>query len=152
MPELRPVLIQRLPEGRGLPLPAYMSDHAAGADICAAVSDPLVLQPGERALIPAGFAIAVPQGYEAQIRPRSGVALRSGVTCLNSPGTIDADYRGGVGVILVNLGSEAFTVSRGDRIAQLVLAPVVRAMFDLVDELPGTQRAGGGFGSTGHAS
>jgi len=149
MPELRTVPLQRLPEGRGLPLPSYMSAHAAGADICAAVSEPLVLQPGERALVPAGFSIAVPEGYEAQIRPRSGLALRNGVTCLNSPGTIDADYRGPVGVILANLGQEPFTISRGDRIAQIVIAPVVRALFDPVDELPPTQRAGGGFGSTG---
>ena len=149
MPELRAVPIQRLPEGQGLPLPAYMSEHAAGADIYAAVDAALVLKPGDRALVPAGFSIAVPDGYEAQIRPRSGLALRSGITCLNSPGTIDADYRGPVGVILANLGSKPFTIERGDRIAQLVIAPVVRAMFDPVDELPATQRGGGGFGSTG---
>lgn len=149
MPELRAIPLKRLPEGRGLPLPAYMSAHAAGADICAAVSEPLVLQPGERALVPAGFEIAVPEGYEAQIRPRSGLALRNGVTCLNSPGTIDADYRGPVGVILANLGQEPFTIARGDRIAQIVIAPVVRALFDPVDELPSTERAAGGFGSTG---
>ena len=143
------VRIQRLPEGDGLPLPAYMTEHAAGADICAAVGEPVVLQPGQRALIPAGFSIALPDGFEAQIRPRSGLALRSGVTCLNSPGTIDADYRGPVGVILANFGQEAFTVSRGDRIAQMVIAPVARVRFESADELPATQRSAGGFGSTG---
>ncbi len=149
MPELRAIPIKRLPEGHGLPLPSYMSQHAAGADICAAVDAPVTLAPGERALIPAGFSIAVPDGYEAQIRPRSGLALRAGITCLNSPGTIDADYRGPVGVILANLGQEPFTVERGDRIAQLIIAPVVRAMFDPMDDLPPTQRDAGGFGSTG---
>lgn len=149
MPELRPVPIQRLPEGRGLPLPAYMTEHAAGADIYAAVDSAVVLQPGERALIPAGFSIALPEGYEAQIRPRSGLALKNGVTCLNSPGTIDADYRGPVGVILANLGNAPFTIERGDRIAQMIVAPVVRALFEPVDTLPETARAAGGFGSTG---
>jgi dUTP pyrophosphatase len=149
MSELRSVQLQRLPEGKGLPLPAYMSLHAAGADLCAAVSDEVTIAAGARALIPTGFAIAVPEGYEAQIRPRSGLALKNGVTCLNTPGTIDADYRGPVNVILANLGSEPFVVRRGDRIAQMVLAPVVRAMFDLVEELPQTLRAEGGFGSTG---
>ena len=126
-----------------------MTEHAAGADICAAVGEPVVLQPGQRALIPAGFSIALPDGFEAQIRPRSGLALRSGVTCLNSPGTIDADYRGPVGVILANFGQEAFTVSRGDRIAQMVIAPVTRVRFESAEELPATQRSAGGFGSTG---
>ncbi len=149
MSELRAVQIQRLPEGKGLALPMYMSLHAAGADLCAAVSEDVTLEPGARALIPTGFAIAVPEGYEAQIRPRSGLALKNGVTCLNTPGTIDADYRGPVNVILANLGSEPFVVRRGDRIAQMVLAPVLRAMFDVVEELPETQRAQGGFGSTG---
>lgn len=149
MPELRNIQIRRLSEGSGLPLPAYMSEHASGADLCAAIDERVVLQPGARALIPTGFAIAVPEGYEAQIRPRSGLALRSGITCLNSPGTVDADYRGPVNVILANFGSQPFTIERGDRIAQLVLAPVVRAIFDPVDELPPTQRAQGGFGSTG---
>jgi dUTP pyrophosphatase len=149
MPELRAVQIKRLPEGHGLPLPAYMSLHASGADLCAAVSAPVVLQPGMRSMVPTGFAIAIPEGYEAQIRPRSGLALRSGITCLNSPGTIDADYRGPVNVILANMGEEPFTINRGDRIAQLVLAPVLRAMFDPVDELPETERAEGGFGHTG---
>lgn len=149
MPELRAVHIQRLPEGRGLPLPTYMTEHAAGADLYAAVEEPVELQPGQRALIPAGFSIAVPDGYEAQIRPRSGLALRNGITCLNSPGTIDADYRGPVCVLLANLGTESFTVSRGDRIAQMIIAPVVRATFEPVESLSETARASGGFGSTG---
>jgi dUTP pyrophosphatase len=146
-----PVAILRLPEGEGLPLPAYMSEHAAGADLCAAVSEELTLLPGARALVPTGFAIALPEGYEAQVRPRSGLALRHGVTCLNSPGTIDADYRGPVCVVLANLGSEPFVVRRGDRIAQLIVAPVSRAGFTAVEELPETARAAGGFGSTGVA-
>ncbi len=143
------VRIQRLPGGEDLPLPAYMTEHAAGADIYAAVDEPVVLQPGERALIPAGFSMAVPEGFEAQIRPRSGLALRSGISCLNSPGTIDADYRGPVGVILANFGQEPFTISRGDRIAQMIVAPVTRAVFEVAEQLPLTQRAAGGFGSTG---
>lgn len=145
------VRIKRLPEGEGLPLPSYMSAHAAGADLCAAVHENTVIQPGARAMIPTGFAIALPDGYEAQVRPRSGLALKNGVTCLNSPGTIDADYRGPVNVILANLGSEPFTVRRGDRIAQLIVAPVTRALFDISEELDETQRAANGFGSTGVA-
>jgi dUTP pyrophosphatase len=143
------VAFQRLPEGEGLPLPTYMSDLAAGADVFAAVVDDVTLSPGARALVPAGFSIALPPGFEAQIRPRSGLALRNGVTCLNAPGTIDADYRGPVGVILANLGSEPFVIRRGDRIAQMVVAPVSRAQFEPVAELPATVRAAGGFGSTG---
>jgi dUTP pyrophosphatase len=145
------VHIKRLPEGEGLPLPSYMSLHAAGADLCAAVERDTVIEPGARALIPTGFAIALPDGYEAQVRPRSGLALKNGVTPLNSPGTIDADYRGPVNVILANLGSEPFTVRRGDRIAQLIVAPVTRAAFTLVDDLSETDRASRGFGSTGVA-
>jgi len=137
------------PDGTGLPLPAYMTDDAAGCDLFAAVQDDVVLERGERALIPAGFSIALPRGVEAQVRPRSGLALRHGVTCLNSPGTIDADYRGPVGVILVNHGHEPFTVRRGDRIAQMVIARVERASLYAVDELDATTRAAGGFGSTG---
>ncbi len=143
------VAIVRLAEGDGLPLPTYMSADAAGADVCAAVSGDVTLAPGERALVPAGFSLALPSGYEAQLRPRSGLALRSGVTLLNSPGTIDADYRGPVGVILANLSDEPFVVHRGDRIAQLVVAPVVRAIFDDVSAHEDTARAAGGFGSTG---
>jgi dUTP pyrophosphatase len=143
------VALTRLPHGEGLPVPEYMSEHAAGADVYAAVTEALTLLPGARALVPAGFAIALPFGYEAQIRPRSGLAIRSGVTCLNAPGTIDCDYRGEVRVVLANLGAEPVVIRRGDRIAQIVVAPVVRAAFDVVDELPVTARGDGGFGSTG---
>ncbi len=141
--------LRRLPEGEGLALPAYMSEGAAGADVPAAVCTEITLAPGARTLVPAGFSLAVPPGYEMQVRPRSGLALRSGVTVLNAPGTIDSDYRGPVGIILVNLGNEAVTIRRGDRIAQLVLAPVSRAAFDAEDEHVATQRAAAGFGSTG---
>ena len=141
--------ICRLPEGEGLPLPTYMTEGAAGADLCAAVASEVTLLPGARALVSTGFSIAVPAGYEAQIRPRSGLALKFGVTLLNSPGTIDADYRGPLGVILANFGTEPFVVRRGDRIAQLVLAAVARAAFALEDEHGDTVRAAGGFGSTG---
>ncbi len=146
------VSIVRLPEGEGLPLPAYMSEHAAGADLCAAVDVPLVVQPGERVVVPTGFAMALPPGYEAQVRPRSGLAARDGVTCLNSPGTIDADYRGPVCVLLVNLGRAPVTIYRGDRIAQLVVAPVTRALFEETDALDVTSRGAGGFGSTGRVT
>lgn len=147
-PALPRVALKRLPEGAGLPLPQYMSQHAAGADLCAAVERDVTLEPGARALIPTGFSIALPVGYEAQVRPRSGLAVRSGVTCLNSPGTIDADYRGEVRVVLANFGSEPVVISRGDRIAQIVVAPVARAAFELVEALPPSVRGEGGFGST----
>ena len=143
------IQIRRLPEGEGLPMPTYMSDHAAGADICAAINEELTLLPGARALVPAGFSIALPVGYEAQIRPRSGLALHSGVTLLNAPGTIDADYRGPVHIILANFGTEPFRVRRGDRIAQMIIAPVAHASFDVVEMLDVTKRQEGGFGSTG---
>ena len=143
------VQLQRLPEGEGLPLPTYMTQDAAGADVCAAVYDELTLMPGVRAMVPAGFSIALPPGFEAQLRPRSGLAIRSGITLLNSPGTIDADYRGPVNVILYNAGTEPFVVRRGDRIAQMVVAPVTRAQFAVVETLAETVRAAGGFGSTG---
>ena len=143
------VALKRLPEGEGLPLPQYMSEQAAGADLCAAVHEELTLLPGARALIPTGFAIALPDGYEGQVRPRSGLATRHGVTCLNSPGTIDSDYRGPVCVVLANLGTEPFVVRRGDRIAQLIIAPVTQARFDVIEDLPETSRAAAGFGSTG---
>jgi dUTP pyrophosphatase len=143
------VAICILPEGEGLPLPAYMTGDAAGCDLFAAVENEVTLEPGERRLIPAGFSIALPPGYEAQVRPRSGLALRNGVTCLNSPGTIDADYRGPVGVILINHGSERFIVRRGDRIAQMIVARVERARFVATDALSDTARNTGGFGSTG---
>lgn len=144
--------VLRLAGGAELPLPAYMTAGAAGADVCAAVSEPIVLAPGERALVPAGFALEVPAGYEVQIRPRSGLALKSGVTLLNTPGTIDSDYRGPVGILLINLGQEPHTVRRGDRIAQMVVAAVVRADFTPAEALAATARGDGGFGSTGHAS
>ena len=143
----------RLPHAEGLPLPAYETLGAAGMDLRAAVAEdaPLVLRPGDRAMIPTGFCIAVPAGFEAQARPRSGLAAKSGVTCLNSPGTIDSDYRGELKVILINHGAEAFTVRRGDRIAQLVIAPVVQAAWIEVTSLDETGRGAGGFGSTGAA-
>lgn len=143
------VALRRLPQGEGLPLPGYMSEHAAGADLYAAVTEQLTLLPGARALVPTGFSIALPPGYEAQVRPRSGLAIRLGVTCLNAPGTIDADYRGEVQVVLANLGAEPVVIRRGDRIAQMIVAPVVHAAFDVVDELPPSLRGDGGFGSTG---
>jgi dUTP pyrophosphatase len=141
--------VLRLAEGGDLPLPAYMTAGAAGADVCAALPEPLTLAPGERALIPAGFALDIPVGYEVQVRPRSGLAHRNGVTILNAPGTIDSDYRGPVGILLVNLGSEPHTIARGDRIAQLIVAPVVQADFRESAALGETARGGGGFGSTG---
>ena len=148
---LSAVPIQRLPHGQGLPLPAYETAQAAGMDLRAAVPDeaPLVLKPGSRAAVPTGLAFALPPGFEGQVRPRSGLALRAGVTCLNTPGTIDADYRGEVKVILVNLGEEDFTIRRGERIAQLVIAPVVQAGWAEVGSLDETARGAGGFGSTG---
>jgi dUTP pyrophosphatase len=144
-----PVAVKRLPHNADLPLPSYESALAAGMDLPAAIDGEMILQPGERALIPTGLAIALPGGYEAQIRPRSGLAARSGVTVLNAPGTVDADYRGEVKVVLANLGTEPFTVTRGARIAQMVIAPVVQAALQEVAELPETARGVGGFGSTG---
>lgn len=132
-----------------LPLPSYQSDGAAGMDLLADNDEPLRLGPGERALVPTGLAVEIPTGFEAQVRPRSGLALRHGVTLLNSPGTIDADYRGEVQVLLVNLGASEFVVHRGDRIAQMVVAPVTRAQWREVEELGKTARGGGGFGHTG---
>jgi dUTP pyrophosphatase len=143
------VRIQRLPHGKDLPLPAYQSALAAGLDLLAAVSEPLIIAPGSRALIPTGIAIALPEGFEAQVRPRSGLAVRHGLTVLNTPGTIDADYRGEVQVALINLGAEPVTVTRGMRIAQMVIAPVVRANLQEVARLEPTPRGFGGFGSTG---
>ena len=139
----------RVSGGEGLPLPEYMSAGAAGADVVAAVDRDLVLAPGERALVPTGLSLEVPEGYEVQVRPRSGLAVKHGVTLLNTPGTIDSDYRGPVGVVLVNLGREPFTVRRGERIAQLVVAPVVQAAFREVETLASSTRGEGGFGSTG---
>ena len=145
------VEIQRLPHADGLTLPAYQSVHAAGLDLLAAVPEdkPLTMQPGQRALVPTGLMIAVPPGYEAQVRPRSGLAVKHGVTVLNSPGTVDADYRGEVSVLLINHGEEPFTIRRGERIAQLVVAAVTQANLVAVASLSSTDRGNGGFGSTG---
>jgi dUTP pyrophosphatase len=143
--------IRQLPHGEGLALPAYQSAHAAGLDLLAAVpeAEPVVLLPGARALVPTGLTIALPPGYEAQVRPRSGLAAKHGVTVLNTPGTIDADYRGEIGVILINHGETPFSIRRGERIAQMVVAAVVRAELVPVDTLAATDRGSGGFGSTG---
>ncbi len=141
--------IERLNGSDDLPLPRYMTDHAAGMDIVAAVSGEVTLSPGARALIPTGIAIALPEGYEAQIRPRSGLAVRNGVTLVNTPGTIDADYRGEIQIILINHGDEPFVVRRGDRIAQMVVAPVSRVLWELKSALPSSARGTGGFGHTG---
>lgn len=143
------VSVKRLPHNEDLPLPSYESASAAGMDLPAAVTADVTLQPGGRDLIATGLAVALPDGYEAQIRPRSGLAARNGVTVLNTPGTVDADYRGEVKVILVNLGNEPFTVTRGMRVAQMVIAPVVQATIEQVEDLPETARGAGGFGSTG---
>ncbi len=145
------IALKRLPHGRGLPLPAYETQHAAGMDLRAALpeDEPLTLHPGDRRPVPTGIAIAIPPGFEGQVRPRSGLALRHGVTCLNSPGTVDADYRGELMVILINHGPEAFVVRRGERIAQLLISPVVQASWREVETLDDTARGAGGFGSTG---
>ncbi|HEX7775836.1 MAG TPA: dUTP diphosphatase [Parvibaculum sp.] len=145
------IAVQRLPHSEGLALPRYETEGAAGMDLIAAVpeAEPLVLAPGARAMVPTGLAIALPKGFEAQVRPRSGLAAKNGITCLNSPGTIDCDYRGEVKVILINHGPEAFTITRGARIAQMVIAPVTRAVLSEVESLDETARGAGGFGSTG---
>jgi dUTP pyrophosphatase len=145
------VRIQQLENGAGLPLPAYKTADAAGCDLAAAVADdaPLVVPPGGRALVPTGIAIALPAGFEGQVRPRSGLSIEYGVTVINAPGTIDADYRGEIQVPIVNLGAEPFSITRGMRVAQLVIAPVTRARFVSVDELTSTSRGASGFGSTG---
>ena len=146
-----PIQVRRLPHGADLPLPSYATSGAAGMDLLAAVTEPVVIQPGQRALIPTGLAIALPPGHELQIRPRSGLALRHGIVLPNSPGTIDEDYRGEVQVIVLNAGDQPFTVERGARIAQAVLAPVTRASWQEVESLDATARNEGGFGSTGTA-
>jgi dUTP pyrophosphatase len=145
------IAVVQLDHAKGLPLPAYETAGAAGMDLRAAVAEgePLTLAPMSRAMVPTGLSFAVPEGFEAQVRPRSGLAAKSGISCLNTPGTIDSDYRGEVKVILVNLGEEAFIIRRGDRIAQLVIAPVARAEWRVVDSLEDTARGAGGFGSTG---
>lgn len=134
---------------RDLSLPRYETDGSAGMDVSAALTQECILRPGERVLVPTGFAIAIPEGFEVQVRPRSGLAVKHGITIINSPGTIDADYRGEVKVGLINLGSEPFAINRGDRIAQMVLAPVTRAVLRVVDSLEETERGAGGFGHTG---
>ena len=143
------VKIRRLPHGAGLPLPAFATEHAAGADVHAAVAEKITLEPGEIRLIPCGFAMALPPGYEAQVRPRSGLSSRHGVTLVNTPGTIDADYRGEVQVPLINLGREPFVVEHGMRIAQMIIAAVPKVAYLEVDELDETGRGKGGFGHTG---
>lgn len=145
------VQVLPLPHFAGLDLPAYETAGSAGMDVRAAVPDrePVVLAPGQRAMVPTGLSVAIPEGYEIQVRPRSGLAAKHGLTCLNTPGTIDSDYRGEIKVILINLGAEPFTIQRGERIAQLVLAPVTRLAWSQVDQLSETARGVGGFGSTG---
>jgi dUTP pyrophosphatase len=143
------VQIKRLPNGEGLPLPKYMSDYAAGMDLYAAVNPEVVILAGEWKLVPTGISIALPPGYEAQVRPRSGLALKQGVSVLNTPGTIDADYRGEVGVILMNHSKQDLNIKRGDRIAQMIINEIVRIDFEEVEELPETVRGPGGFGHTG---
>jgi dUTP pyrophosphatase len=147
-----PILaVKRLPHGQNIALPAYETIGAAGMDLRAAVADdaPMTIKPGARDMVPTGLAMAIPQGFEVQIRPRSGLAAKAGVTCLNTPGTIDSDYRGEVKVILINLGAEDFIIRRGDRIAQMVVAPVTQGAWAEVDDLDETVRGAGGFGSTG---
>ena len=145
------VAVRPLPHFEGLDLPAYETLGAAGMDVRAAVAqdEPLVLNPGEKTMVPTGLSVAIPQGYEIQMRPRSGLAAKHGITCLNSPGTIDSDYRGELKVILINHGQEAFTIARGERIGQMLLAPVTRLVWNQVEELDDTDRGAGGFGSTG---
>ena len=146
-----PISVKKLPITEGLPLPSYETAGSAGMDLLAALDEgeEMVLQPGERALIPTGLKMAIPEGYEVQVRPRSGLAIKKGVTALNSPGTIDSDYRGEVKVILINHGNEPFTVARGDRIAQMVVAEVIQGTWEVCEDLPETDRGAGGFGSTG---
>jgi len=143
------LLVERTPDARDLPLPSYATEGASGMDLMAAIDSDLTLLPGERALVSTGIRIAVPEGYEAQIRPRSGLALKYGLAMVNAPGTVDSDYRGVVQVILINLGEEPFTIHRGDRIAQMVICPVSRAQLIESTELPQTERSAGGFGHTG---
>jgi dUTP pyrophosphatase len=145
------VQVRPLPHFEGLDLPAYETSGSAGMDVRAAVpeGEPITLKPGERAMVPTGLSVAIPEGYEIQVRPRSGLAAKHGLTCLNTPGTIDSDYRGEIKVILINLGADAFVIKRGERIAQLVLAPVTRLAWSEVDALDETARGAGGFGSTG---
>lgn len=144
-----PIAVHILPHGKNMALPAYMTPGAAGMDLQAAITEEKTLAPGEKALIPTGLTMAIPPGWEVQIRPRSGLAFKHGITVLNAPGTIDSDYRGEVAILLVNFGAESFVIQRGERIAQMVLAPVARAKWHLVDELETSLRGAGGFGHTG---
>lgn len=144
------IQVKTLPHFDGLSLPQYQTEGASGIDLVAACGEPVVIQPGDRALIPTGMIISLPRNLEAQIRPRSGLAIKHGITLLNTPGTIDSDYRGEIQIILINHGKEAFTVTRGMRIAQMILAEVVKARLEAVDNLDGTRRGAGGFGHTGH--
>jgi len=141
--------VKQLPHGKGMPLPKYMTEHAAGMDLLAAVEGEVLLAPGERKLIPTGISIAVPEGFEAQVRPRSGLAIKHGISVCNTPGTIDSDYRGEVGVILINHGDKDFAIKRSDRIAQMIINKVERAELLMVEDLPETDRSSGGFGHTG---
>ena len=143
------IAVTRLPHNTDLPLPAYETAQSAGMDLAAAIKAPITLAPGGRAMMPTGLSIALPAGYEAQVRPRSGLAAKNGVTVLNTPGTVDADYRGEIKVLLINLGDDVFEIKRGMRIAQMVIAPVTQASFTEVDSLSETERGSGGFGSTG---
>ena len=142
-------LIRRLPHAEGLQLPAYATDGAAGADLCAAVDEALTIRPGERAAVPTGLVLEIPDGHEGQVRPRSGLAIRAGLTIVNAPGTIDSDYRGELKVLMINLGSDPVSINRGERIAQLLIAPVTRASFVESEALSVSERGDGGFGSTG---
>jgi len=144
-----PLTVERLPHAEGLPLPAYQTADAAGLDLCAALLEPLTIAPGERVKVPTGLKLAIPSGFEGQVRPRSGIAWRHGVTVVNAPGTIDADFRGEVAVLLVNLGQAPFVIERGARVAQLVIAPVARAVLREVEAVGATERGAGGFGHTG---
>lgn len=146
---MKKVLFKKLPHAADLELPSYESAFAAGMDLRAALEEPIELKPGKRTLIPTGLQMALPEGYEAQVRPRSGLAYRNGITMLNTPGTIDADYRGEVKVLAINHGEEAFTINHGDRIAQMVIAPIQQMFVEEVDELPDSERGTDGFGSTG---
>lgn len=143
------IAIQRLSGAEALPLPAYETLHASGMDLRAALTEPVTLLPGQRMAVPTGLCVAIPEGFEGQVRPRSGLAIRNGITMINAPGTIDADYRGEIKVLLVNLGQEPFVINHGDRIAQLIIGPVVRALWEEVEALDETARGEGGFGHTG---
>jgi dUTP pyrophosphatase len=149
LPMIVEVRIRRLPHAEGLPLPIYATGGAAGADLCAAVADEIEIEPGRRQAVPTGLVLEIPNGFEGQVRPRSGLAIRHGLTVVNAPGTIDSDYRGELKVLLVNLGTDTVSIARGDRIAQLVVAPVTRAAFIETDDLTASDRGAGGFGSTG---